>query len=511
MHLLNKFLKNDLGVAAIIFAFSIPMIIGSAGVGVDIAKAYYTKNKLEKTLDSAALAAASTTKTGSDLETFVTNYVKNNFAENDYSKIDLSKLTVKHDPDTKTITIDGEAESINTFMGYFSNPSVTVAAQSVSRKKLTGVEVALVLDNSESMKFDNKITDLKSAANDFVDTLYTSAKTTGGQFKIGIVPYGSFVNVGPYGLGKDETGKSYDVDGFVKNPDGLTYTKSRASGNPNWSGCVLEENLYNGSSHIPDWTMYKNCHDKNGNRINTGSGSRCNLTENKLKTAGYKNNCKVTGTKPCTSNVDGVIIHKTCNVYSCTKTCLTASCKHEYTSVPKNINIHDYCTNAIIQPLLLNSEPSSKGKLTSSIATLNAEKNAKTQSDIGMAWAYHLLSPEFPFSEGEKWDSPIWKKVIVFMTDGKIESDEFGPYYTLESNGSKRTTRAQEIFTQMCDKSKAKGTLIYTVQFGSIGDEALLTDCASDKTKALKASNGTELRKTFTDIAEDLGNIYLAK
>ena len=507
MNIFRKYLNEDLGVAAIVFAFSIPMIIGSAGVGVDVAKGYHTKNKLEKTLDAAALAAASSGKKGEDLEDFIADYVKNNFRENDYSKIDLSKIAVDHDPDTRRIEIIGEATTNNTFMKMlpFAESTTTVSARSVSQKTLSGVEVALVLDNSESMKFDGRIDDLKDAAEDFVDTLYDSADKTGGQFKIGIVPYGSFVNVGPYGLGYGANAA------FVKNPDGVTYTTSRSKSDPNWSGCVFEHDLFDDKDdHVPDWSMYKKCYDPDNNKIT--KGSHCSATKKVVDKKGYETTCTKTGTKTCTKTVDGVEVEYSCAKKTCKKTCLTASCKHTYKYVSKSApNIHDYCIKTVVQPLIKNSETDSKSDLKDAISNLNAETHQKTHSDIAMAWAYHLLSPDAPFREGEKYSSSNWQKVIVFMTDGKIEGDFYGPYYGKENNTSKITKKAQERFTDMCDKSKAKGTLIYTVQFGSIGDTALLTDCATDTTKALKASSGTDLQKTFVAIAEDLGNIFLAE
>ena len=208
MNKLRNFWKNDLGVAAILFAFSIPMIIGAAGVGVDIAKAYRTKNKLEKTLDAAALAGATTNYTWDQLKKFITQYIENNFKDTSDSVINIGSLTIDQDTVSRQIKLDATAVSTNTFMNFFGRDTVTVAATSVARKKLTGVEVVMVLDDSESMKFDNKSKDLQEASKGFIKTLYDSIAATGGEFKIGIVPYGSFVNVGPYGLGETLTGKN---------------------------------------------------------------------------------------------------------------------------------------------------------------------------------------------------------------------------------------------------------------------------------------------------------------
>ena len=521
---LRKFAADDYGVAAIIFAFSIPMIFGSAGVGVDLAKAYHTKNKLSKTLDSASLAAASTNLTGSELKAFVKNYVKNNFNESDHSTIDLDNIDVRHNEETKTITIYAEAISKNTFMQMlpFDNPSVKVDAISVSKKKLTGVEVALVLDNSKSMTKDNRINSLRDASRDFVDTLYTSAADSGGEFKIGIVPYGLHVNVGPYGLGKASNNSSTYADGraFVNNPENLKYTNSRNEKedkkNYGWSGCVFEHDLYNSFDHKANWDMFKYCHKPDGTRSTEGGGN-CKTDYTKQvewKQTGYWEERPTYTKYDCYKKIDGVEIFKE---DGCTK---KEGGKWKKYSEPKgenkyetrynNVNIHAGCPKSIIQPLVHMDESGGKGTLKSSIASLNADGES-TQSDIGMAWGYELLSPGFPFEEGADWDSQKWQKAIVFMTDGEIRSHARGPYYGLENNDKNRTNRSEEIFEAMCNRAKSKGILIYTVQFGDDGNEALLNACATDSGKALKASNGSALRDTFKTIAEDLGNIFLAE
>ena len=285
-----------------------------------------------------------------------------------------------------------------------------------------------------------------------------------------------------------------------------------------WSGCVYEHDFYNNGDHDPKWDMYLFCHDKDGNRITDGN-SECRTGH--MNNTGYWDPWPTYGPwSGCyrTNTVDG--IPNTYWVANCTRTELKPGkwISTPGTWVEDKVNVHKYCPDTIIQPLIESSESGGKGTLTASVAKLSGASGAKTNSDIGMAWAYELLDPDFPFEEGADWGDPKWAKVIVFMTDGNIQADQnYGPYYPIDVNKqSKRTKRATELFEDQCKLIKSQGILIYTVQFeGSApldsGNQSVLQACASDSAKALKASNGAMLIETFKNIAEDLGNIYLAR
>ena len=77
--------------------------------------------------------------------------------------------------------------------------TMDVSASSQVVRGLVGLELVLVLDNTGSMS-GNKITALKSAANDLVDILETAVKESGAveddSLLIGLVPFTATVNVG---------------------------------------------------------------------------------------------------------------------------------------------------------------------------------------------------------------------------------------------------------------------------------------------------------------------------
>jgi len=66
----RDYLRHELGVAAVIFAIMLPVIIASAGMAVDLAVVYNSQNRLANALDKATLAAASSSSLdAADLQT----------------------------------------------------------------------------------------------------------------------------------------------------------------------------------------------------------------------------------------------------------------------------------------------------------------------------------------------------------------------------------------------------------------------------------------------------------
>lgn len=539
MKLFKNYLRNEAGVLALVFALSIPVIIGSVGIGADLSQAYHTKNKLEKTLDAAVLAGASTNLSGRALEDFIRNYVETNFRETDGSTIDMDSLVVTENEDEGEIILDGVANSENNFLSFFGYNNIDVAARSVARERLNGVEVVLVLDASSSMR-GRKMEDLRAAANDFVDTMYRSAEENDGRFRLGIVPYGSFVNVGPFGLAQN----------FVRNPLNLEYTSSRderetqayRDGGPppfDWSGCVLEHDMFRTGTHEPMWDMHLQCHDADLNRVTDGGWfCRTGRWINQETCTGQRSQCIRRSTTDCTPRfrtVDGQRIPNGENCACLERTPDTRDCdpnpRSEWVWISDNyVNVHAFCPESIIFPMVDHDEADGRENIENAINDLRAGGTgewpipgraadvAHTHSELGMGWGMHLLSPEAPFTEGSDWGSDDWVKVLIFMTDGEIDAHPtWGPYYPLPDNHTQRTERAVQRFEEMCQTAQNQGVLVFTVQFED-GGPSLSADlqdslraCASGPDRALRATNGAMLRQTFEDIAEDLGTIFLAR
>lgn len=222
----HRLAANCDGNVAVIFGLAAIPIIIAAGMAIDIGRVYVVKVRLGAALDAAALAIGSeTNQTRSQLTSDLQSYFLANYPSTAVgTNVTVSPVPANADLTASVVNFQAQATVPMTFMqlaGFNSIP-VTVTAQT---KKTTGLEVAVVLDNTGSMLCgpndgapyysdslcsggvvasdttctnpgnQSRICTLINAATQFVSTL-TSAISSAQQLYISIVPYVTTVNVG---------------------------------------------------------------------------------------------------------------------------------------------------------------------------------------------------------------------------------------------------------------------------------------------------------------------------
>lgn len=258
-HALLAYLRNTAAATAVAFAMVIPVTITAAGLAIDMSGAYMVKQRLTHALDAAALAAAASANSGGDLTAKVTNFFQLNYPPEKIGATYDLKVTQNGDD----ITVSARADYDTIIGNLVGIDVIAVTADTTVTRELLGLEVALVLDVTGSMTTNNNIGALKTAATNFLNILCRGT-TCSSLVKIGIVPFANTVNVGPYGLGKNPSGTTYDT-AFVSNPNNLTFNQSKSS---NWWGCILErsspQDTQNGNSTWR-WNMYWDTSQSNRN------------------------------------------------------------------------------------------------------------------------------------------------------------------------------------------------------------------------------------------------------
>ena len=170
------------------------------------------------------------------------------------------------------------------------------------------------------------------------------------------------------------------------------------------------------------------------------------------------------------------------------------------------------CPTVGITPL-----QSDRTTIDDAIDALNIPFGAQYYTDIpdGLAWAWEVLMPTAPFTEGEVSDaeqSP--PRAIVIMTDGANTcaiGDAYQNYSGCGVGGdnSWRNQRLQDLAT----KIKESGVYIYAIQFAEEGNAGLLQSIAT-KTIApyyYYAPTSEDLQNAFSAIANDLSNLRLSR
>jgi Flp pilus assembly protein TadG len=480
---LKDWLWNEAGVVAIVFAMSLPMIIGAAGLAVDLAQAYNVKNRLADALDKATLAAGSTDGTSSQIQARVSKFFNANYPVGQLGTPYDLNVIIGSDG---IVTVSARASVPTTFMSALGLSSIDVYAQSGVKRELAGVEAVLVLDVTGSMNNSlgsvTKITALKNAVygtsatdpNSFLNIVFSRIPDP-TYIKIGIVPFSDTVNVGPYGLGVDPTGTAYGTgfvsrpatDDYVTPPSNITY-KAPASSTTNWWGCITERAspADTNDSSSPNWGMYR-----------------------------YPKICSHT-TQTCTHQTCTKMKNGVCQTYTCdtyTSTCTSYS----------NNDPNTACTQSMVVPLT-----SSKSILQNAIKTLIVGGN--TYGNVGMVWGYHLMTPAAPFTEGVALNDEKWTKTVIFMSDG--DNTVNTTYAAYGANSPLTVANLNSNFLATCNNMKQAGISIYTISFGvnvSSATQTMFSQCASDPGKYFNSTTGTDLGVAFKTIADQLSQLHI--
>ncbi|MDF1856865.1 hypothetical protein, partial [Pseudooceanicola sp.] len=113
---------------------------------------------------------------------------KNNILET------LTSVTVDQGTSYRIVTAEASTQMKTQFLGSIGFPTFEVTARGVAEESLGDAEISLVLDISGSMGSNQKMSRLRTAAQDFIDTVVLD--DTLGAVSVNIVPYTAQVNAG---------------------------------------------------------------------------------------------------------------------------------------------------------------------------------------------------------------------------------------------------------------------------------------------------------------------------
>lgn len=183
----QKFANDEDGAIVGFAIFLFVMIIIMGGIGIDVMRSEMKRTRMQHTLDRAILAAADLNQE-SDPETVVRDYFEKS-GMTDY----LASVTVDEGLNYRVVEANAELNMKTHFMHLLGIDSVSVPAKGRAEERIGGVEISLILDVSGSMNSNSRLTNLKVAAKDFVETMV--ANTEDGKLSISIVPYATQVSV----------------------------------------------------------------------------------------------------------------------------------------------------------------------------------------------------------------------------------------------------------------------------------------------------------------------------
>jgi len=250
-------------------------------------------------------------------------------------------------------------------------------------------------------------------------------------------------------------------------------------------------------------------------------------------------------TNPSTKTTPGATNYQFTNAYGQTTTFGISNCVTErtgtqaYTDASASLypvgrgyyGSSNYC--AVTQMIPLTTD---KSTLTTAINSMSA--GMSTAGQVGIAWGWYTLSPNFGLWSGasvpagyDKLTTTDFtqkvKKIMILMTDGEYNSANCNGVITGAPTVSGSGGDADHIncaatngdsyaqSTSMCSAIKASGVEVYVISFQlntSIQKRVdLVNNCASDASHVLNASNQAQLNMVFQNLANTITSLYVSK
>ena len=242
---LPKFAADQHG-STTVFALTLFMLMAMmGGLAVDLMRYEATRTALQNTLDRATLAAASLNQSV-DGKVVVKDY----FAKANLTQY-LKSVTVTKGINFRNVNASASAETNPYFAHLVGVDEMEAKGKSMAEQRISNVEIMLVLDVSGSMNSNNRLPNLKIAANEFVSTVLTNDSEQ--RVSIGIVPFNGQVNL-PLNLRTkfnftDPNGAS-NVNCFDLSPS--VYSRSEISRTEPLSMTIAGD-TYSGTSNATNW------------------------------------------------------------------------------------------------------------------------------------------------------------------------------------------------------------------------------------------------------------------
>ncbi|PSK86801.1 Flp pilus assembly protein TadG [Limimaricola soesokkakensis] len=185
---LGRLRRDESGSVIIFSLFVMVIMLVVGGLGVDTMRVEAKRNHLQSTLDRAVLAAADLQQS-LDPETVV----RDHFAKAGLSDA-LQEVEVINTLNSRTVRASAQMPVPATFLRMAGIDTMPAPAAGSATESVSDIEIGLVLDVSGSMGSNNRLTRLKSAGAEFIDTMFASVLPE--NLSISIVPYSTQVNLG---------------------------------------------------------------------------------------------------------------------------------------------------------------------------------------------------------------------------------------------------------------------------------------------------------------------------
>jgi len=191
MTVIRRFFSDEQGgLTPFILVFFIGIVL-LTGIALDLARFESERADLQDALDRGVLAAASATQS-LPAATVLSEFIANRSMSE--GLVNLNVLDTSS-AGTRRVTADADYALDTIFLRLAGLSELGVISRSAAEQRRQHVEISLVLDISGTMRWSNRLVNLRPAASQFIDTVM--ANDTQGLTTVNLIPYAGQVNPGP--------------------------------------------------------------------------------------------------------------------------------------------------------------------------------------------------------------------------------------------------------------------------------------------------------------------------
>lgn len=523
---------------SLLFAILLPVLLGSVGLAVDVSSMMRAKSSLQNAADAAVLAASRINDKSVQRSQVFQDFLAANIA----GEPGLADVDSSFDVDTGLnyiSTVATVSANVPLHFGFLFGDARRVTVQASAYESRNNLEVVMALDNTGSMGSD-KMRELRRAATSLVDILalvHSPDTEPRRVVRTALVPFVTAVNVKGEGFDdrwidgyKDAArginreakakfhGANFEKVGnkVVNHFDLFGYLKDNNNRAVTWKGCVeARPSPYNLSDAVPEAskpdTLFVPYFAPDNPGTKGQSPNDGNRWNNSYLTDGFTDNTTAHKTSLRDSN-------RYKNVQSGNRY-IDSDTHHSSRTTGPN-----YACPTPIQPLT-----SDFSKVRTEIGKMIHWEGAGTNVSEGLAWAYRVLSPDEPYTQGASFNSEQTSKFVVIFTDGentvfgagneKFNTSDYGSYSFLDANRmgtTNRNTALTNVNTwtlSACDNLKRQNVEVFAVLLGAdtAANRKLYTSCATSDQHYFPTNDVSQLDSVFKKIASRIAKLYVTQ
>jgi len=504
---LRRLLRDRTGNTMVIIAMALVPIMAMVGSGVDVARTYAAKQRLQNACDAAALAARRDMAAGAfdtAAETEGLKYFNFNFPAGTMNTTDLDVDIQRATNDASVVQVTASANVNTTIMKMFGWETIAIEAECDADKDYVNNDIMIVLDVTLSMNCKagtsctSSTTEQSGSRVSRIRTgtkgIYLALKDAQGvRTRYGFMPYSMGINVG-----RDLVGTNYAED-YIRNP--APYRTGTANNQLNTS-------TNHNNAWIDAWKSNTTWKTTALNKQNIGCvEERATIGQSGATAI----NILTSVSKADIDTVSKTNVEQQWSPYDQDATIGESG----------GDRLESFCPAPATRLKTFSTETDFQTYVTDAVSRVGGY----TYHDLGIIWAMRYLSSSGMFSADNPTEfQPAGgsekirvDKHIVFMTDGLLQvNDAIYSAYGIDKfhkrlgNTGAINTRQKNRFWAACNRAKEMGMTIWVIALDVTSGKDDVKKCATDDDH-FYTSDGTDIQEIFELIGRGIGRLRLTK